>query len=190
MAQVGVDLTYIDVGGGLGINYEESEIPSIEDWMATVSRTVLEAGYELVMEPGRSIIGPSGALVTKLLYTKEQGGNNFAIVDAGMNDLIRPAMYKAYHPLQPVQQTDGDNILVDVVGPICETGDFLARKRSLPRLQSGDLLAVMQAGAYGFAMGSNYNGRLRPAEVLVTRDQFRIIRQRQGYEHLLDGIAQ
>jgi len=189
MAQAGVDLTYIDVGGGLGINYEEGELPSIEDWTETVSRPVMEAGYQLVMEPGRSIIGPAGTLVTKLLYTKQQGGNNFAIVDAGMNDLIRPAMYKAFHPLWPVQQSNGAEILVDVVGPICETGDFLARKRTLPEMHAGDLLAIMQAGAYSFAMGSNYNGRLRPAEVLVNGDQFQLIRQRQSYEHLLDGIV-
>jgi diaminopimelate decarboxylase len=188
LAQSGIELAYLDVGGGLGINYDDDEIPSVERWVATVSRPVLDAGYDLVMEPGRSIVGPSGVLLTEVLYTKEQGGNNFAIVDAGMNDLIRPAMYKAVHPLWPVQEPVGETILVDVVGPICETGDFLARKRSLPAMNSGDMLAVMQAGAYGFAMGSNYNGRLRPAEVLVNGSHFEIIRQRQSYQHLLDGI--
>ena len=191
MAQLGINLAYLDVGGGLGIDYEDDDIPSIEDWVATVSRPILEAGYGLVMEPGRSIVGPAGALVTEVLYTKQQGGNNFAIVDAGMNDLIRPAMYKAVHPLWPVREpleSGGREFLVDVVGPVCETGDFLARKRPLPELKAGDLLAIMQAGAYGFAMSSNYNGRLRPAEVLVNGDQYQIIRRRQSYDHLLDGI--
>ncbi len=188
-AQSGIKLTYIDVGGGLGINYDDRDIPSIAEWVATVSRPVLDAGYEVVMEPGRSIVGPAGAMLTKVLYTKQQGGNNFVIVDSGMNDLIRPAMYKAVHPVWPVRQAMGERITVDVVGPICETGDFLARKQPLPALKAGDSVALMQAGAYGFAMGSNYNGRLRPAEVLVNGDQYQIIRRRQRYEHLLDGIA-
>ncbi len=188
-ARSGIRLAYLDVGGGLGINYDDRDIPSIAEWVAAVSRPVLAAGYELVMEPGRSIVGPAGAMLTQVLYTKQQGGNNFVIVDSGMNDLIRPAMYKAVHPVWPIRQAQGECFTVDVVGPICETGDFLARKQALPQLKAGDLLAIMQAGAYGFAMGSNYNGRLRPAEVLVHGDQFQIIRERQSYEHLLDGIA-
>jgi diaminopimelate decarboxylase len=191
LQQMGIDLTYIDVGGGLGINYDQMELPGIEEWVAAVSGPILDAGYQLVMEPGRSIVGPAGALVTEVLYIKQQGGNSFVIVDAGMNDLIRPAMYKAVHPLQPVQQFEDGTIeeyLVDVVGPVCETGDFLARKQLLPELRAGDLLAIMQAGAYGFAMGSNYNGRLRPAEVLVRGDQYEVIRRRQEYDHLLDGV--
>jgi diaminopimelate decarboxylase len=191
VTQLGINLAYLDVGGGLGINYEDNDIPSIEDWVATVSRPVMEAGYGLVMEPGRSIVGPAGALVTEVLYTKQQGGNNFAIVDSGMNDLIRPAMYKAVHPVWPIREhleSEDRRCLVDIVGPVCETGDFLARKQSLPKLKAGDMLAIMQAGAYGFAMGSNYNGRLRPAEVLVNGDQFQIIRRRQTYDHLLDGV--
>jgi diaminopimelate decarboxylase len=191
VAQLGINLAYIDVGGGLGINYEDDDVPSIEDWVTTVSRPVMEAGYGLVIEPGRSIVGPAGALLTEVLYTKQQGGNNFAIVDSGMNDLIRPAMYKAAHPLWPIREpleSEDRKILVDVVGPVCETGDFLARKQPLPELKAGDMLAIMQAGAYGFAMGSNYNGRLRPAEVLVNGNEFQIIRQRQSYDHLLDGI--
>jgi diaminopimelate decarboxylase len=189
---LGVDLDYLDVGGGLGINYTESDVPSIEEWVKTVAQPVINAGYQLVMEPGRSIVGPAGVLVTRVLYTKAQGGRNFVIVDAGMNDLLRPAIYKAVHPLQPVRQhTEHERpiMMVDVVGPVCETGDFLARNYPLQEIQTGELLAVMQAGAYGFAMGSNYNGRLRPAEVLVKGDQFQVIRRRQVYEHLLDGVA-
>ncbi len=190
---MGIDLDYLDVGGGLGIDYEGMGVPAIEAWVRTVSQPIQDAGYDLVMEPGRSIVGPAGALLTEVLYTKQQGGNRFIIVDAGMNDLIRPAMYKAVHPLQPVTRrmgSDAQTFLTEVVGPVCESGDFLARKRSLPELAAGDLLAVMQAGAYGFAMGSNYNGRLRPAEVLVNGDQYQIIRRRQSYEHLLNGIEQ
>jgi diaminopimelate decarboxylase len=191
MAGEGVRLEYLDVGGGLGIDYGDNETPPIEEWIETISQPVLVAGYDLVMEPGRSIVGPAGALLTEVLYTKEQGGKSFAIVDAGMNDLIRPAMYGATHPLWPVRQqaTTGAQIaLLNVVGPICETGDFLARERLLPQTEVGDMLALMQAGAYGFAMSSNYNGRLRVAEVLVEGDQFEIIRNRQTLEHLLDGV--
>jgi diaminopimelate decarboxylase len=191
VAQLGIKLAYIDVGGGLGINYEFDDMPSIEDLTATISSPVVEAGYGLVMEPGRSIVGPAGVLVTEVFFTKQQGGNNFLIVDSGMNDLIRPAMYKAFHPMLPIEQpsdlTD-ESISVDVVGSICETGDFLARKRMLPIMKAGDYLAIMQAGAYGFAMSSNYNGRLRAAEVLVHGDQFEVIRRRQSYDHLLDGV--
>lgn len=188
--KIGIDLAYLDVGGGLGINYNHDDVPSIEAWVAAVANVILDAGYQMVMEPGRSIIGPVGVLLTEVLYTKQQGGNNFVIVDAGMNDLIRPAMYKAVHPLLPVREPQGNadqQIIADVVGPVCETGDFLAKKRLLPQLHTGDLLAVGQAGAYGFAMGSNYNGRLRPAEVLVDADHFQVIRRRQQYQHLLDG---
>ena len=192
VAQSGINLEYLDVGGGLGINYEDDDMPSIEDWVTTISSPVVQAGYGLVMEPGRSIVGPAGALLTEVLYTKQQGGNNFVIVDSGMNDLIRPAMYNAYHPMWPVRQpsdSNGKTSILEVVGPVCESGDFLARKRRLPQLKAGELLSIMQAGAYGFAMSSNYNGRLRPAEVLVDGDQFQIIRRRQSYEHLLNGVA-
>lgn len=190
--RTGIELTYIDVGGGLGIEYEQGEYPAIEDWAAAVSRPILESGYELVMEPGRSIVGPAGALVTKVLYTKEQGGNHFAIVDAGMNDLVRPAMYQAVHTVLPLRRSEkgAESVSLDVVGPVCESGDFLARKRSLPPQKAGDLLAVMQAGAYGFAMGSNYNGRLRPPEILVDGRHFHIIRKRQTFDHLLDGVQE
>ena len=188
---LGIDLTYLDVGGGLGINYSDNDVPTIEEWVKTVAKPVSDAGYQTVMEPGRSIVGPAGVLVTRVLYTKAQGGNNFVIVDAGMNDLIRPAMYKAVHPLRPVlrhAERERPTVVVDVVGPVCESGDFLARNYPLQEVHDGELLAVMQAGAYGFAMGSNYNGRLRPAEVLVQGDHVQIIRRRQNYDHLLDGV--
>jgi diaminopimelate decarboxylase len=190
LAAQGTKLSYIDAGGGLGIDYDGNErIPEIAEWLSDLAGPVLKAGYGLVIEPGRSIVGPAGLLLTRVLYTKEQGGKTFLVVDAGMNDLVRPAMYNAHHPIRPVcMHHDAEAIILqDVVGPVCETGDFLAHERPLPQMSPGNLLAVMQAGAYGFAMSSNYNGRLRPAEVLVHDDRFQVIRHRQTYEHLLDG---
>ena len=191
LAESGIRLTYLDVGGGLGIDYEQQDAPTIAGWATAVTGPILQAGYDVVLEPGRSIIGPVGALLTQVVYTKNQGAKHFTIVDAGMNDLIRPTLYSAYHPITPVKQlTDNrERLTTNVVGPICETGDFLAKERPLPPLQPGDFLAVLQAGAYGFSMSSNYNGRVRAAEVLVDGDQFRIIRRRQEYQHLLDGCA-
>lgn len=205
LAVNGVKLSYLDVGGGLGIDYSGLGAPDVEEWVAAVLEPVAGAGYSVVMEPGRSLVGPAGALLTQVLYTKQQGDKRFVIADAGMSDLIRPALYNAYHPLLPVEQylvnseqwtggseqhsVNSEQLTVDVVGPICETGDWLARERDLPPLEPGALLAILQAGAYGFAMSSNYNGRLKPAEVLVEGDNFRLIRQRQSYEHLLDGMV-
>lgn len=208
LAASGIRLEYVDVGGGLGIDYENwplpmgdaddlplaspSQTPSIVDWVTAVAQPVLAAGYGVVMEPGRAIVGPTGCLLACVTYTKTQGGAQFAIVDAGMSDLIRPTLYNAYHPVAPVTLAAESlpvTLPYTVVGPICETGDWLAKDRNLPALRSGDLLAIMQAGAYGYAMASNYNGRLKPAEVLVNGDQFTIIRKRQDYTHLLDGCV-
>ncbi|MCA9933555.1 MAG: diaminopimelate decarboxylase [Anaerolineales bacterium] len=187
LAAEGIRLEYLDVGGGLGINYEGTDAPTQAEWATAVSAPILAAGYEVVMEPGRSIVGPAGALVTAVTYTKQQGDKTFVISDAGMSDLIRPTLYKAYHPILPVRASDAPPITVDVVGPICETGDWLAKERPLPPMQPGDYLAILQAGAYGYAMSSNYNGRLRPAEVLVNEDKHHLIRQRQRHAALLDG---
>lgn len=192
LAAGGIRLEYLDAGGGLGIDYgdltQPGTPPPIAEWVTAVSGPIHGAGYRLVLEPGRSLVGPAGVLLTRVLYTKSQGGKQFAIVDTGMNDLIRPALYHAYHPLLPVAEaSSGPQVTYDVVGPVCETGDWLARERRLPPLRPGDLLAVMQAGAYGFAMSSNYNGRPKPAEVLVHRAKYRLIRQRQTVHHLLDG---
>ena len=197
LASSGIPLEYIDVGGGLGVNYErekwEVKSEKIGEWVTAVSQPVQTAGYGLVLEPGRSIVAAAGLLLTQVVYTKAQGVKQFAIVDGGMNDLLRPTLYSAHHEILPVSLTqrhkekEGE-IIYDVVGPICETGDFLARERPFPPLAPGDLLAVFHAGAYGFAMSSNYNGRLRPAEVLVDGENAHLIRQRQTYEHLLDGV--
>jgi diaminopimelate decarboxylase len=144
------------------------------------------------MEPGRSIVGPAGALLSQVIYTKNQGGKRFIITDAGMSDLLRPTLYSAYHPILPVNYspltTNHPLPPADIVGPICETGDTLGKERDLPHLEPGDLLAILQAGAYGFAMSSNYNGRVKTAEVLVDGDSFEVIRRRQEYKHLLDGV--
>lgn len=180
----GISLAYIDAGGGLGIDYD-GPAPNAADWIRAIGPIVGEHGYGLVVEPGRSIVGRSGALLTRVVYLKEQGAKQFVITDAGMTDLIRPALYQAYHPIFPVVETEGESVTVDVVGPVCESSDFLARERVLPPVERGDLLAVLHAGAYGFAMSSNYNGRLRPAEVLVEGDTFRVIRRRQTYDALL-----
>ena len=185
MWREGIALEYIDAGGGLGIDYQGSA-PDAAAWVRTVGPQVGAAGYGLVIEPGRSIVGRAGALLTRVVYTKEQGAKQFVIVDAGMTDLIRPTLYQAYHPIVPVAETDGEQI-VDIVGPICETSDFLARDRALPPAAQSDLLAVLHAGAYGFAMSSNYNGHLRPAEVLVEGDTFHVIRRRQTYDTLIAG---
>jgi len=188
----GINLQYLDIGGGLGIDYGDSKHAdrdhlSIREWITAVTQPITDAGFPIVMEPGRSIIGPTGALLTQVVYTKGQGDKHFTIVDAGMNDLLRPTLYSAYHPILTVKQfSENGERVTNIVGPICETGDFLAKERPLPTMQPGDYLAILQAGAYGFAMGSNYNGRLRPAEVLVNGDNFTVIRKRQDFEHLLD----
>lgn len=184
----GAPLTYLDVGGGLGINYAQNDAPAIADWATAVCQPIHAAGYQVVLEPGRSIVGPSGALITAVTYIKQQGDKTFVIADAGMSDLIRPTLYNAYHPIWPVRENTSAPLLpVDLVGPICETGDWLARERPLPPMQPGDLLAILQAGAYGYAMSSNYNGRLRPPEVLVQGSQFAIIRHRQQLSQLLEN---
>lgn len=205
LAASGIRLEYVDVGGGLGIDYGDwrGEIgdspqqspgsnlqsPPIFEWVTAVTQPILAAGYGVVMEPGRSVVGPAGCLLTRVTYTKNQGGTQFAIVDAGMSDLIRPTLYDAYHPVLPVAEAPDDYTAerYTVVGPICETGDWLAKERALPPLKPGDLVAIMQAGAYGYAMASNYNGRLKPAEILVNGNRFTPIRKRQDYTHLLDG---
>lgn len=186
VAAQGIRLAYLDAGGGLGIDYAQEVVPTLGEWVTAVTNPIHRAGYESVLEPGRALVGPAGALLTQVLYTKQQPGKRFVIVDAGMNDLLRPALYDAHHPIWPVVQPSGAAPeAVDVVGPICESGDWLGRERSLPPVRPGDLLAILQAGAYGFAMSSQYNGRLRPAEVLVSGSTFRTIRHRQTLSDLL-----
>ena len=182
-------LRHVDIGGGLGIDYGKGEtIVSPAEYGAAV-RTALapltSTGVRLVVEPGRAIVGAAGALISRVLYRKHNDAKHFTIVDAAMNDLMRPALYNSHHPILPVRQPDRPLRATDVVGPICETGDFFARDRPLPALEAGELVAIGAAGAYGAAMSSNYNTRPRAAEVLVNGDKFAVIRSRETYEQLV-----
>ena len=182
----GINIQYLDIGGGLGISYKLDDKPPHPKMYADIILKEFEGKpYKLVLEPGRSLMGNSGMLITKVLYLKEGTAKKFVIVDAAMNDLIRPAFYESYHEILPVMKNTDDKEIVDVVGPICESGDFLAQDRELPKVKSDDLLAVLSAGAYGFVMSSNYNTRPRVAEVLVKGSEFSIIRQRETYDELL-----
>lgn len=184
----GINIQYIDIGGGLGISYKLDDKPPHPSMYADIIKKEFSGkSYKLVLEPGRSLMGNSGMLVTKVLYIKEGTAKKFVIVDAAMNDLIRPAFYESYHEILPVTKGSESKEIVDVVGPICESGDFLAQDRELPQVKSGDLLTVLSAGAYGFVMSSNYNTRPRVPEVLVKGNQFSIIRQRENYEDILQA---
>ena len=184
----GIGIRYINMGGGLGITYKDETPPLPKDVAQAVQPLLKECGCTIVMEPGRAIVGNAGILVTSVLYHKESGEKKFVIVDAGMNDLIRPSLYEAYHDIRPVvQQEQPHAIVADVVGPICESGDFLAKDRELPAVKQGELLAVMGAGAYGFSMSSSYNSRPRVPEVLVRGNDYYIVRERETYNDLVKG---
>lgn len=182
----GMDIKYLDIGGGLGIPYSDETPPAPDEYARAVLKVVGDLGCTLVLEPGRAIAGNAGILVGKVLYTKEGEAKRFLISDAAMNDLVRPSLYGSYHAILPVRQ--GVAIArADLVGPICESGDFLAKDRDLPAMEAGDLFAAMSAGAYGFSMSSNYNSRPRVAEVMVSGDKYQVIRQRESYEDLVKG---
>ncbi len=187
LATVGISVRYLDLGGGLGIVYGEEEPPPPEKYAQALIEELNDLSVTLILEPGRVLVGNAGILVTKVLYYKETPAKKFLIVDAGMNDLLRPAFYQAYHEIIPVLKKERPSIVADVVGPICETGDFLARERELPLVKPGELLAVMSAGAYGFVMASNYNSRPRPAEVMVNGEEFYVVRRRETYAKLVAG---
>ncbi len=187
----GHDIRYVDGGGGLGIEYTGQPFDAAEqvENYAAAMRDVLAAsgleGLHLLLEPGRFLVAQAGALITRVLYRKANGDKQFVIVDAGMNDLIRPALYQAHHEIVPVQQrAEAATETVDIVGPVCESGDFFAHDRSVPGTREGDLLVILDAGAYGLSLSSNYNTRLRPAEVLVESAGPRLIRRRETYEGL------
>ncbi|MCL5265503.1 MAG: diaminopimelate decarboxylase [Chloroflexi bacterium] len=182
----GIDLQYVNIGGGLGIRYEDENPEGPETLAEHIVPLVRETGCTLVMEPGRFIVGNAGALLTRVIYTKRNPAKKFVIVDAAMNDLIRPSLYDAYHPILSVAEVN-ELEKVDVVGPICESGDFFAHDRELAKFEAGDLMLIQCAGAYGFSMSSNYNSRLRAAEVLVSGDACRLVRRREGYEDLVRG---
>jgi diaminopimelate decarboxylase len=191
LRQDGFNIQYLDIGGGFGIRYKDEGPPAPSEYANTLRPLLDGLDCTVLMEPGRLLVGNAGILVTKVLYAKANEDKKFLVVDGGMNDLIRPSLYNAYHAITPVvQQTHGQPAMtLDVVGPICESGDFLAKDRSMPICQPGDLLAVQSAGAYGFAMASNYNARPRVPEVMVHGDQFAIIRARETYEDLIRGEA-
>lgn len=183
----GVHIRYLDLGGGLGIRYKDEEPPHPNEYAEALIRELEGLDVTLILEPGRVIVGNAGILVTQVLYLKEAVEKKFVVVDGAMNDLIRPALYGSYHVIRPVVDRSGEKIVADVVGPICESGDFFAKDREIERPQPGDLLAVMSAGAYGFIMASNYNSRPRAAEVLVDGDKFYVVRARESLEDLIRG---
>ncbi len=187
----GFDIRHADLGGGLGIAYKPGECtPAISALVADLRARVAGLGLRVMVEPGRSIVGGAGVLLTRVLYRKSTGGKEFVIVDAAMNDLIRPALYGAHHEIVPVLMSDrahGPNMRADVVGQVCESGDFLARDREMPQALPGDLLAVTSTGAYGFVQSSNYNSRPRAAEVMVEGSSWRAVRRRESYADLVRG---
>ena len=184
--EAGIELHHVDIGGGIGITYDQEQPVAVGDYLGRLFKRIdnwravryNNKPITVLFEPGRSIVGNAGVLITEVQYLKHGGNKNFAVVDAAMNDLMRPAMYEAWHGVQPIHQRQDSPKIYDVVGPVCESGDWLARDRSLA-VESGDLLAIMSAGAYGMTMASNYNTRGRAAEVLVDGDQFRLIRKRE-----------
>jgi len=184
-----IEVRLVDVGGGLGIRYRAETPPSHAEYATVLLPPLRELGVTVLLEPGRSIVGNAGVLVARVVDRKDTGEKKFVVIDAAMNDLIRPALYDSYHEIRPVNEARlGDPAeKVDVVGPVCESGDFLAKDRDLARTEEGDLLAVMSAGAYGFAMASNYNTRPRAVEVLVDGDRYTIVRRRETYEDLVAG---
>ena len=183
----GIHIRYLDLGGGLGITYQQEEPPHPREYAQSLLQEMAGIECTLILEPGRVIVGNAGILVTKVLYTKEGGEKNFIVVDAAMNDLIRPSLYGSYQRIQPVQKKESYEIVADVVGPICESGDFLAKDRKLAKAEPGELLAVMSAGAYGFSMSSNYNSRPRIPEIMVRDDRWYVIRKRETCEDLIRG---
>lgn len=197
LREAGILIHHIDFGGGFGVQYANAIVheglpretpgtvpPPPGDFVGSVLPIIKETGCSLWLEPGRSIVADAGVLLTTVLYTKENGAKKFVIVDGGMNDLLRPALYDAHHQIVPLSLTTYEHEKVDVVGPICETGDFFARDRMVSRVKRGDRLAILTAGAYGFVNTSNYNARPRPAEILVNGEKVRIIRERQTWDQL------
>jgi len=182
---LGISPEFIDLGGGFGVAYNEENPFAFNRLFEALETRFGKSGFRPILEPGRSVVGNAGVLLMRVLYIKENQQKRFVVVDGGMNDLIRPALYGSYHAIVPVVRSAGPTELADVVGPLCETGDFLARDRQMPELKPGDLLALLGAGAYGYALASNYNSRPRPAEVLVGAGEMRLIRRRESLDDLM-----
>jgi diaminopimelate decarboxylase len=184
----GIGLEFIDVGGGFGVSYDEGADPDPSTFAEGLVPLLQQSGLRTVFEPGRYIVGPAGVLLTRVLYVKRMDSKTFLITDAGMNDLLRPSHYSSYHRVDPaLRDASRETVSVDVVGPICESGDFLALDRPIPRTEPGELLAIGTAGAYGFSMSSTYNARPRPAEVMVNAGEHRLIRRRENHDDLVRG---
>jgi diaminopimelate decarboxylase len=184
----GIPVDHLDLGGGLGVAYEAGQsTPEIGQAIAAMRKVVEGRGYLIVVEPGRSVVAEAGVLLARVLYCKQNGAKEFVIVDAAMNDLIRPSLYKAHHEIVPVRLRDAGTMTADIVGPVCESGDFLAKNRTMPRLEAGDLIAIRTAGAYGFGMASNYNSRPRAAEVMVDGGELIVARRRESLDDLIRG---
>ena len=183
----GFSLKYLDLGGGLGITYDKEEPPEPGDYAGDLHKALVDCDLTLILEPGRVLVGNAGVLLARVLFTKPGQDKTFTVTDGAMNDLLRPALYDSYHAIQPVSIRDRATAKMDVVGPICESSDFLAKDRLITEFEQGELLAVMSAGAYGFVMSSNYNSRRRAAEVLVDGDEFFVIRRRENNEDLIRG---
>jgi diaminopimelate decarboxylase len=177
-------LRYLDIGGGLGVRYDSEEPPDLARFAQSVLPLVAESGLQLIMEPGRFVVGNAGVLLIRVLYRKHSGGKDYVITDGGMTELLRPSHYGAFHRIEAVEASDA-RVRADVVGPVCESGDFLALDREMQNVRPGDLLAVFDVGAYGFVMSSTYNSRPRAAEVLVDNDHFAIVTERESYETLV-----
>jgi len=187
LREAGIDIRYLDLGGGLGITYKDETPPHPSEYADAIISASRDISCTFIFEPGRVIVGNAGILAATVLYIKENEEKKFIVVDAGMNDLVRPSLYKSYHNIQHVKKTRRKEIVADVVGPICESGDYLAKNRKLPGFVRGELMAVMSAGAYGFTMSSNYNSRPRAAEVLVSGDRYHVIRKREDFRELIRG---
>ena len=184
----GIPIRTLDLGGGLGVRYKPADrTPSVREFVTAMASKVANLGVEVMIEPGRSIVGEAGVLLTRVLYRKSNGAKEFVIVDAAMNDLLRPALYHSHHEIIPLRRNDRGTVVADVVGPVCESGDFLARNREVANVMPGDLMAVCTAGAYGFVLGSNYNSRPRPPEILVDGAASHVIRKRETLEDLVRG---
>jgi diaminopimelate decarboxylase len=188
MKKEGAEIRYLDLGGGLGINYHDETPPLPEEYARAIIDGLEGVDVTLILEPGRVIVGNAGLLLTEVQYLKETDSKKFVIVDGGMNDLIRPALYGSFQAIRPVAAANNaETIVADIVGPICESGDFFAKDREIARPRRGDLLAVMSAGAYGFTMASNYNSHPKPPEVLVDGDRYYIVRKRETFDDLING---
>jgi diaminopimelate decarboxylase len=186
-SELGIQIQYIDMGGGLGITYADETPPSLKEYAKAFLKNLEGMDLTLILEPGRVLVGNAGILVTRVLYKKAGKAKNFVIVDAAMNDLMRPTLYNAFHAIEPVVRNQAPLTVADIVGPICESGDFLAVDRNLTEASADDLLAVMSTGAYGFVMSSNYCSRPRVAEVMVKDSQYHVVKQRETYQDLVKG---